>query len=155
MEKAPINGEHVHVQICNFKTLKNLLPRPCYNKDHRKGLLIFLGQRVPKSSVEPSPKRRHVNRSDDVSIVDVSQEEPKYAYQMTKETHLIDQDTIITIGSNIGETITHVLNSLDHAQQWDNKVDTNIQDHYTYQDMLKATSSCVSSPTHHKIGREN
>jgi hypothetical protein len=155
LEKAPINGEHVHVQICNFKTLKNLLLRPCYNKDHRKGLPNFLGQRVPKSNVEPLPKRRHVNRSDDVSIVDVSQEEPKFAYQMTKETHLIDQDTIITIGSNICETITHVLNSLDRAQQWDNKVDTNIQDHYTYQDMLEVASSCVSSPVHHKIRGEN
>ncbi len=132
MEKISINGEHVHVQVCNFKILKNLLPRPCYNKDHRKGLPIFLGQRVPKSSVEPLPKRRHVNTSNDVSIVDVSQEEPKFAYQMTKETHLNTQNTIITIGNNIGETITRVLNSLDHAQQWDNKVDTNIQDHYTY-----------------------
>jgi len=50
-----------------------------------------------------------------MSIVDVSQEEPKFAYQMAKETQLIDQNTIITIGSNIGEIITHVLNSLDHA----------------------------------------
>jgi hypothetical protein len=57
LEKTPINGKHVHVQVCNFKTLKKLLPRPYYSKDHKKGLLQFLEQRVPKSNVEPSPKR--------------------------------------------------------------------------------------------------
>ncbi len=45
-----------------------------------------MGQRVPKSNVEPSPKRQHANTLDDVSIMDVSQEKPKFAYQMTKET---------------------------------------------------------------------
>jgi hypothetical protein len=69
---------------------------------------------------------------------------------MTKETQLIDQNTTATIGSNIDETITQVLSSLDHAQQWDNKVDTNIESHYTHQDMLEATNLGVSSPTHHK-----
>jgi hypothetical protein len=49
----------------------------------------------------------------------------------------------------------HVLNSLDHAQQWDNKVDINIEGHNTLQDMLEAVGSCVSSPPHHNMGREN
>jgi hypothetical protein len=74
---------------------------------------------------------------------------------MTKETQLFDQNTTTTIGSNIGEIITQVLSSFDHAQQWDNKVDTNIEGHYTHQDMLEATNSGVSSPTHHKTKREN
>jgi len=72
LEKTPINGEHVHVQVCNFKTLKKLLPKPHYSRDHRKGLLKILGQKVPKSNVEPSPKRWHASTSNDVSIMDVS-----------------------------------------------------------------------------------
>jgi hypothetical protein len=72
LEKIPINGDNVHVQVCNFKTLKNLLPRPHYNRDHRKGLLKILGEKVPKSNVEPSPKRQHASTSDGVSIMDVS-----------------------------------------------------------------------------------
>jgi hypothetical protein len=48
-----------------------------------------------------------------------------------------------------------VLNSLDHAQQWDNKVDINIEGHNTCHDMLKAIGSCVSSPPHHNMGGEN
>jgi hypothetical protein len=43
-------------------------------------------QKVPKLNVEPSPKRQHASTSNDVSIVDVSQEKPKFANQMTKET---------------------------------------------------------------------
>jgi hypothetical protein len=112
LEKALINGKHVCVQVCNFKTFKELLPRPCYNKDHRKGMPKILGQRVPKSNVEPLPKRQHASISYDVSIMDVSQEEPKFADQMTNETQLTNQNTTTSIGSNIGETITQVLNSL-------------------------------------------
>jgi len=63
LENVLINGEHVHVQVCNFKTLKELLPRPRYNKDHKKGLPKKLGQRVPKSKVEPSPKQQHASIS--------------------------------------------------------------------------------------------
>jgi hypothetical protein len=100
LEKIPINGEHVHVQVCNFKTLKKLLPRPHYNRDHRKGLLKIMGERVPKSNVEPSPKRQHASTSNDVSIVDVSHEKPKFANQMTKETQLTNQNTTTIIGNN-------------------------------------------------------
>jgi hypothetical protein len=62
---------------------------------------------------------------------------------------LINQDTTTTIGSNIDETITQVLSSLDHAQQWDNKVNTNIEGHNTCQDMVEVVGSCVPSPLHH------
>jgi len=34
---------------------------------------------------------------------------------MNKETQWTNQDTITIVDSNIGETITHVLNSLNHA----------------------------------------
>jgi hypothetical protein len=68
---------------------------------------------------------------------------------MTKETQLINQDTTTTIGNNIGETITLMLNSLNHAQPGDNKVDINIKGHYTHQDMLEADDSNVSNPLHH------
>jgi hypothetical protein len=27
LEKAPINGEHIHVQVCRFKSLEGLLPK--------------------------------------------------------------------------------------------------------------------------------
>ncbi len=55
--------------------------------------------------MEPWPKR-HASTPNYVSIVDVSHEEPKFVYQMTKETQLIDQDTTITIDSNIDEIVT-------------------------------------------------
>ncbi len=48
-----------------------------------------------------------------------------------------------------------MLSSFDHAQQWENKVDTNIEGHYTHQDVLKVVNSGVSNPIHHKIGGEN
>ncbi len=83
-----------------------MLLRPHYNRDHRKGLLKILRQRVPKSNVEPSPKRQHTSTSNDVSIVDVSQEKPKFADQMTKETQLTNQNITTIIGSNIGEIVT-------------------------------------------------
>jgi hypothetical protein len=43
-----------------------------------------------------------------------------------------------------------VLSSLDHAQQWDNKVDINIEGHYTCQNMLEVVSSGVSNLVPHK-----
>ncbi len=48
-----------------------------------------------------------------------------------------------------------MLDSLNHAQQWDNKVDTNIEGHNTRQNMLEAVGSGVSSPFHHNKGGEN
>jgi hypothetical protein len=77
-----------------FKTFKELLPRPHYNRDHKKCAPKILGQRVPKSNVEPWPKRSHASTPNDVSIVDVSHEELKFVNQMNKETQLIDQYTI-------------------------------------------------------------
>jgi len=76
LEKSPIHGKHVLFQVCMLKIHKKLLQRLCYNRDHRKGAPNFLGQRVQKSNVEPSPKRQHANTSYDVSIVDMSQENP-------------------------------------------------------------------------------
>jgi hypothetical protein len=35
------------------------------------------------------------------------------------------------------------------------QVDINIEGHNTRQNMLKVVSSCVSSPPHHNMGREN
>ncbi len=72
LEKTPINGEHVHVQVCNFKTLKELLPRPCYSKHHKKGLLNFLEQRVPKIKCGAIAQKATHKSSNDVSIMDVS-----------------------------------------------------------------------------------
>jgi hypothetical protein len=68
---------------------------------------------------------------------------------MTRETQLTNQYTTTTIDNNIDEMVTQVLNSFDHAQPWDNKVDTNIKGHYTHQDMLEATNSNVPNPPHH------
>ncbi len=43
---------------------------------------------MPKSNVEPLTKRQHASISNDLSVMDVSQEEPKFAHLMTKETQL-------------------------------------------------------------------
>ncbi len=32
LEKIPINDEHIHVQMCKFKSFKRLLSKPRYNK---------------------------------------------------------------------------------------------------------------------------
>jgi hypothetical protein len=68
----PINDEHVHVLMCKFTILKKLLLRFHYNINHKKGASKFLCQWVPKLNVEPSPKRRHANTLDDVSIIAMS-----------------------------------------------------------------------------------
>jgi hypothetical protein len=41
LEKVPINGNHVHIQVCNFKTLKKLSLKPFYNRNHRKNVQFF------------------------------------------------------------------------------------------------------------------
>jgi hypothetical protein len=87
--------------------------------------------------------------------VDVSHEEPKVVYQMTKETQLINQYTTTIVDSNIDKIVTQVLNTFDHAQQWDNKVDINIESCNTFQNMLKAIGSSVLDPPHHNMGGEN
>ncbi len=77
-------------KFVNSQLLKKLLPRFHYNTNHRKGAPKKLGQWVPKSNMEPSPKRGHANTLDDVFIMVMSQGEPKFANQMTKETQLIN-----------------------------------------------------------------
>ncbi len=37
LKKTLINGEHIHVQVCRFKSFKWLLPEPCYNRQCQKG----------------------------------------------------------------------------------------------------------------------
>jgi hypothetical protein len=71
LEKFPINGEHIHVQVCRFKSLKGLLPEPCYNKQCWKGASKKLGQKMSKGG--PSPKRWHASTSRK-HILDVPQE---------------------------------------------------------------------------------
>jgi hypothetical protein len=68
---------------------------------------------------------------------------------------LIDQNTTTIVDSNIDEMVTYVLNSFDHAQQWDNKVDTNIESYNTFQNMVKVVGSGVLDPPHHNMGGEN
>jgi hypothetical protein len=36
LEKVPINAKNVHVQVCRFKSLKGLLPKPYNNIKHWK-----------------------------------------------------------------------------------------------------------------------
>jgi hypothetical protein len=33
LDKTVINHKHVHVQVCKFKTFKELLPKPRYSKN--------------------------------------------------------------------------------------------------------------------------
>jgi len=71
LEKAPINVEHVRVQVCKFKFLKGLLLEPHYNKEHRKGLLKFLGQRMGRCKAKPSPKKQHASPSIESFVLDM------------------------------------------------------------------------------------
>jgi hypothetical protein len=71
LEKAPINVEHVYVQVCKFKFLKGLLPKPHYSREHRKGLLKFLGQRMGKCKARPSPKKQHGSTSIESFVLDM------------------------------------------------------------------------------------
>ncbi len=48
-----------------------------------------------------------------------------------------------------------MLNSLDHARQWGNKVNTDIESCNTFQNMLEAIGSSVLDPPHHNMGGEN
>jgi hypothetical protein len=76
LEKAPIIAKHVHVQVCWFKFLKGLLPKPCIK--HWKGLPKNLGQRMGRSLIMgPSPKKQHANTLIENSIENMPQKEEK------------------------------------------------------------------------------
>jgi hypothetical protein len=97
LEKVPINGEHIHVQVFRFKYFdKSLLAEPCYNRQCWKGASKNLGQRMP------SPKRWPASTSNK-HILDVPHvDDPKTTKRITKDNKLVpssDQDTSITIGS--------------------------------------------------------
>lgn len=62
--------------MCRFKTLKGLLLKFCYNREHWKNVVKNVGQRLPKLKRVPSPKGGYVaSISNAMSMVDVSQEE--------------------------------------------------------------------------------
>jgi hypothetical protein len=73
LEKTPIDGEHIHIQVCRFKSFKGLLPKLHYNKQCKKGASKFLRQRMAKSKGGPSPKRWPASTSNK-HILDVPQE---------------------------------------------------------------------------------
>jgi len=131
LEKILINGEHIHVQVCKFKSLKELLPKHCYNRQCWKGASKNLGQRMSKGG--PSPKRWPASTSSK-HILDVPQEyphvdDPKITKQITKENKLVplsDQDTSTIVGI-ISETIFQVLTSFDNVKKLDNKGKENIK----------------------------
>jgi hypothetical protein len=66
LERTPFNAKHIHVQVCKFKCLKGLLPKHHYNREHQKGLLRFLGQRIGRCKAGPSPKKQHASTSIDM-----------------------------------------------------------------------------------------
>ncbi len=131
LEKVPINGEHIHVQVCRFKFFKWLVPKPCYNRQCWKGASKNLGQRMSKGG--PSPKRWPTSKVSK-HILDVPQEQPhvddpKITKQIIKENKLVpssDQDTSTIVGS-IGETTFQVLTSIDNVKKLDNKDKENIK----------------------------
>jgi hypothetical protein len=61
LDKPPINGEHFHVRVCRFKSLKGLLWKLRYNRQCRKGASKNLGKKMAKSKRGPSPKKRPAN----------------------------------------------------------------------------------------------
>ncbi len=75
LEKIPINGEHIHVQVCRSKSFKRLFPEPHYNKQCRKDVSKNSKQRMAKSKGGPSPKRQLASTSSK-HILDVPQEQP-------------------------------------------------------------------------------
>jgi hypothetical protein len=61
LERNLVNAEHVHVQVCRFKSLKGLLPQPLYTREHRKGLFKTLQQKMGRFKVGPFPKKQHAS----------------------------------------------------------------------------------------------
>jgi hypothetical protein len=55
LKKALVNVEHIHV--CRFRSLKGLLPKSRYNKEHRKCLLKSFGKMMGRCMVKASPKK--------------------------------------------------------------------------------------------------
>ncbi len=56
-KEALINGEHIHVHVCRFKSLKGLLPEPHYNRQCHKDASKNPRQRMAKFKRGPSLKR--------------------------------------------------------------------------------------------------
>ncbi len=72
------------------------IARPCYNKEHRKKLLKFLGQMMGRCKARPSPKKQDVNTLVESSVLDMPHEEEKLdvnefkgSNQITKETRVL------------------------------------------------------------------
>jgi len=157
LKRAPVNAKHIHVQVCRFKFLKDLLPKLCYNIKHWKGLLKSFGQKMGRCKVGPSPKKQHASTSIESSMLDMPNEEEeldvnelKGSKQINMETRVLtsnDQNTTTTTGS-IDKT------SFDDGQKQDNNsFGTKSQD--MLQDMLEARISGVSNPPHPNMGGEN
>ncbi len=84
--------------------------------------------------------------------MDVSHEEPKFVYQMTKETQSINQYTITIVDSNIDEIVTQVLTMHNNGIT---KLTLTLKVVTPSQNMLKAIGSSVLDPPRHNMGGEN
>jgi hypothetical protein len=74
LEKASVNVEHIHVQVCRFKFVKGLLPKPHSNREHWEGLLKSFGKRMGRCRTRPSPKKQHASTSIESSMLDMPHE---------------------------------------------------------------------------------
>ncbi len=71
LEKAPINGEHIHVHVCRFKSPKGLLSKSHY-KIMSKRCIKKSGTKDGKIKGGPSLKKQPINTSNK-HILDVPQ----------------------------------------------------------------------------------
>ncbi len=72
------------------------IARLCYSREHRKGLLKSLGQRMGRCKARPSPKKQHASTSIESFVLDMPHEEEeldvnefKGSNHITKETRVL------------------------------------------------------------------
>ncbi len=94
LEEALINGEHIHVQVCRFKSLKGLLLEPHYNRQCQKGASKNPKTKDGKIKRGPLLKMQLASTSSN-HILDVPQEQPNY--QESKLISSSDQNTSIML----------------------------------------------------------
>jgi hypothetical protein len=78
------------VQIQIFE---RFIARPRYNKEHKKHLLKFLGQRMGRCKARPSPKKQDVNTLVESSVLDMPHEEEKLDVNEFKGSNQITNKT--------------------------------------------------------------
>jgi hypothetical protein len=93
LKRTLVNVEHIHVQVCRFKSLKGLFPKLCYSREHWRGLLKSLGERMGRCKAKPSPKKQHESTSIENSMLDMPHEEEELDVNELKGSNQISKET--------------------------------------------------------------